>query len=81
MWMVKLWSMISSVSTQMWLLVAGAFGVLAIYAKGRSDQKKSQKLDQVQEDLETMKRIQNVKVNTDVNDALKRLQSNGDLRD
>ena len=66
---------------RMWPLVAGAFGVLVIYVKGRTDQKKSQKLDQVQEDLETMKRIQNVKVNTDVNDALKRLHSNGDLRD
>lgn len=80
MWMVKLWSFLSSVSTQMWLLVAGAFGVLAIYAKGRKDQSNKEELKEIQEDLETMKRIQNVEINTDRDASLERLYKSGHVR-
>ena len=80
MWMVKLWQMISSVSTQVWLLVAGVFGALAIYAKGKKDQKKETELEEIQEDLETMKRIQNVEINTDRDAALERLRKSGHVR-
>jgi len=77
-WILK-W--IGLASSQMWLLVAGAFGVLALYGKGRLDQKKDQKLETLEEDLETIKRIQNVKVNTTRDAAVERLRTNGDLRD
>lgn len=73
-WITPVWS-------RMWLLVAGAFGVFLLYAKGRQDQKKYQKLEELQEDLETVKRIQNVKVNTDRDAAAERLRQGGHLRD
>jgi hypothetical protein len=66
---------------RMWPLVAGAFGVLALYAKGRQDQKTKQQNKDLKQDLETLKRVQNVKTNTDVNASLDRLRRNGDLRD
>jgi predicted SpoU family rRNA methylase len=65
----------------MWFLVAGAFGAFLIYVKGKKDQKKETELEGVQEDLEGLKRLKDVKTNTDVDSALERLQSNGKLRD
>ena len=79
--MIKLWSILSSVTTQKWLLVAGAFGAILLYGKGRQDQKNKQKQEELQEDLETIKRIQNVKVNTSRDAATERLRQGGHLRD
>ncbi len=81
--MVGKWilSLVTRVSSQMWFLVAGAFGAFLIYAKGKKDQKKETELEEVQEDLEGLKRLKDVKTNTDVDSALERLQSNGKLRD
>jgi F0F1-type ATP synthase membrane subunit b/b' len=61
-------------------LVAGAFGVLVIRARGKEDQKKEEKIQDLQEDLETIKRIQNVEINTDRAAALERLRSSGHVR-
>lgn len=74
-------SWITRVSSQVWLLAAGAFGVFLIYAKGKQDRKKEEKLETVQEDLETLKRLKNVKTNTDVDSALERLRKGGHFRD
>lgn len=74
-------SLVTRVSSQMWYLVAGAFGVFLIYAKGKKDQEKKQETEKLQEDVEALKRLKNVKTNTDVDSALNRLQSNGKLRD
>lgn len=80
MWVVKLWSFLLSVSTQMWLLVAGAFGALVIYAKWRKDQSNKEELKEIQEDLETIKRIQNVEISTDRDAATERLRKSGHVR-
>lgn len=76
-----LFEWITPVLRRVWLPVAGVFGAYLLYAKGKQDQRKDQKVEDLQEDLEVIKRIQNVKVNTDRDAAIERLQRNGDLRD
>jgi len=70
---------ISPVLSQTWLLVVGAFGVLVMLVK--SNQRKSDRLEETQEDLETMKRLRDVQINDSRDASLERLRANGDLRD
>ncbi len=79
MWILSKW--IVPALSRMWLPVVGAFGVFLIYAKGKRDQKQSQEVEELQDDLETIKRIQNVKTSTTRDAALERLRKHGDLRD
>ena len=72
---------IGFVSSQMWLLAAGALGVLAMYVKGRKDKKKDIETKNQKQEIEALRRLNNVKTNTDRDSALERLRSNGDLRD
>lgn len=78
MWILNKW--IIPALSRMWLPVVGVFGAFLIYVKGKRDQKQQEKVQDLQEDLETIKRIQNVKVNTDRDAALKRLRESGKVR-
>ena len=72
---------IGFVSSQMWLLVVGALGVLAMYVKGRIDKSKDMKAQNQKKEIEALKRLNNVKTNTTRDAAIERLCTNGDLRD
>lgn len=65
----------------LWLPAIAVFGALLVYLKGVKDTKTKEKVEELQEDLETMKRIQNVKVNDNLDAAVDRLRSSGKLRD
>ncbi len=69
------------VLSPMWLLVVGVFGALAIYGKGRGDQKTKVETKELKKELESLKRLKNVESNTTRDDALERLRKHGDLRD
>jgi hypothetical protein len=79
--LVLLLKWIGSVSTQIWLLVVAAAGVLAMYAKGRSDKDKDIKSRNQKIEIEALKRLNNVKTNTTRGASIDRLRANGDLRD
>ena len=68
--------------SQMWLLVAGAFGVLVIAVKWMV--KRNSTLKTKNQTLETevqrAERIQDVKVNVDRDASLERLRSRGSVR-
>jgi hypothetical protein len=66
-----------------WLIGIGVFifGLLMAYLKGVSSNKNKEKIEDLQEDLETMKRIKNVEISTTLDAATSRLRANGDLRD
>jgi len=68
--------------SQMWLLVAGAFGVLVIAVKWMA--KRNSTLKKKNQTLETevqrAERIQDVKVNVDRDASLERLRSRGSVR-
>ena len=68
--------------SQMWLLVAGAFGVLAIAVKwmvkrNSTLKKKNQTLET---EVQRAERIQDVKVNVDRDASLERLRKHGSVR-
>lgn len=54
--------------------------LLGLYHKGRRDQVLKDKNVKIQEDLETIKRIQNVKTNLDRKSSLNRMRKNNQLR-
>jgi hypothetical protein len=54
--------------------------VLLIFKAGQRDQKKAQKVKDLEGYQETREKIDEVEVNTDRAAALKRLRDNGDLR-
>lgn len=70
-------------STQIWLLVVGAFGVLLLVVKGQSEKIGKQEIENKNLEAEVQKaeRLQNVEINTDRDAALKRLKNTGRLRD
>lgn len=73
---------ITPASTQIWFLVAGAFGVLAIVVKGllmylRLVKKENKALES---EVKRAERIQNVEVNTSRDDALERLRKHKSVR-
>lgn len=78
-----IWSTI--VGSRIGRLVAGALGVLAgillVYKAGQRDQKKNQKIKDLEDYKETMDDIQDVDINTTRDDALERLRKSGKLRD
>jgi biopolymer transport protein ExbB/TolQ len=78
-WILK-W--IGLASSQMWLLVAGAFGVLVIVARETFNalQRQKMKNKQLENDLSRAERLQNVKVNTTRDAAVERLREHGDIR-
>ena len=68
--------------SQMWLLVAGAFGVLVLVVKMllmylRLVKKENKALN---EEVKRAERIQNVEINTNRDDALKRLRKHKSVR-
>lgn len=68
--------------SQMWLLVAGAFGVLVIAVKwmvkrNSTLKKKNQTLET---EVQRAERIQDVQISTNRDDALRRLHSRGSVR-
>jgi len=68
--------------SQMWLLVAGAFGVLVIAVKwmvkrNSTLKKKNQTLET---EVQRAERIQDVPISTNRDDALRRLHSRGSVR-
>ena len=71
---------LKSVFFQNWKLVAGAFGALVIYAKGRSDKKKQEEIKTLKKDLKMSEDIRNVEINTDRDSSLKRLSDGGFVR-
>ena len=68
--------------SQMWLLVAGAFGVLVIAVKwmvkrNSTLKKKNQTLET---EVQRAERIQDVPISTNRDDAIKRLSTRGSVR-
>jgi hypothetical protein len=61
-------------------MVALLGAVLLIFKAGQRDQKKAQKVKDLEGYQETREKIDEVEVNTDRTAALKRLRDNGDLR-
>ena len=68
--------------SQMWLLVAGAFGVLVLVVKlmGKRVSSLKTKNKTLETEVKRAERIQNVKTTTTRDDAVLRLRRNGDLR-
>ena len=68
--------------SQMWLLVAGAFGVLVLVVKlmGKRVSSLKTKNKTLETEVQRAERIQNVKTTTTRDDAAERLRRNGDLR-
>lgn len=68
--------------SQMWLLVAGAFGVLVLVVKlmGKRVSSLKTKNRTLETEVQRAERIQNVKTTTTRDDAVERLRRNGDLR-
>lgn len=68
--------------SQMWLLVAGAFGVLVLVVKlmGKRVSSLKTKNKTLETEVKRAERIQNVKTTTTRDDAVERLRRNGDLR-
>jgi len=73
---------ITPVLTQVWLLVAGAFGVLLLVAKAQKSKIEKQKLDNrnLEAEVQKAERLQDVKINTDRDAALERLREHGSVR-
>lgn len=73
---------ITPVLTQIWLLVAGAFGVLLLVVKGQRGKIEKQKLDNrnLEAEVQKAERLQNVEINTDRDAALSRLREHGSVR-
>lgn len=69
-------------STQIWLLVAGAFGVLLLVVKGQSKKIGKQEIENknLESEIQKAERLQNVEINTDRDAALKRLREHGSVR-
>lgn len=78
-WLSKCLNLVLS---QMWLLVVGAFGVLALAVKlmGRRVSGLKTKNKTLEEEVQRAERIQDVKTTTTRDDAIERLRRNGDLR-
>lgn len=68
--------------SQMWLLVAGAFGVLVLVVRlmGKRVSSLKTKNKTLETEVQRAERIQNVKTTTTRDDALERLRSNGSVR-
>lgn len=60
---------------------AGVAKLYAAYLQGRKDEEQKQKIEQLEVEVEAAKRLQNVKINTDVDAAIKRLRERGRVRD
>ena len=73
---------ITPASIQIWLLVAGAFGVLALVVRlmGKRVSSLKTKNKTLETEVQRAERIQNVKTTTTRDDALERLRSNGSVR-
>ena len=69
-------------SSQIWLLVAGAFGVLVLVVKGMSHRISNLKTknQNLESEVQKAERIQNVTTTTTRDDALERLSKHGDVR-
>jgi hypothetical protein len=76
-----LWNLILNAALKFWKPISVGVALLGLYYKGRKDQEISDFNKQIQEDLETMKRLHNVQVNTDRDSALSRLRKSGNVRD
>ncbi len=70
------------VSYQIWLLVAGVFGVLVLAVKllGKSLIKERLKNESLESEVKRAERIQNVEINVDRDESLKRHRMRGTLR-
>jgi len=76
-----MWSVVINLLLKFWKPISVGLATLGIYLKGRRDQKVRDNYNQIQQDLETMKRLQNVQVNTDRDSALSRLRKSKGVRD
>lgn len=74
---------ITPASYQIWLLVAGVFGVLVIVAKGVVKALWNAKRDNkdLKNELQRAKELNDVKINHTRDDALKRLREHKSVRD
>ncbi|MGL4351066.1 MAG: hypothetical protein ACRCT2_10965 [Plesiomonas shigelloides] len=54
---------------------------LAIYYKGQMDAHKDIQIENLKADVEAVKKLQDVKINTERNAALERLRKHGKVRD
>lgn len=85
MWLLKnLWNKwITPASIQIWLLVAGVFGVLVIVVKETMKALWKTKRDNkdLKNELQRAKELNDVKINHTRDDALKRLRERGNVRD
>ena len=69
-------------SSQIWLLVAGAFGVLVLVVKEMANKlsKEKMKNQSLESEVQKAERIQNVKTTATRDDAIERLSKHGDIR-
>lgn len=69
-------------SSQIWLLVAGAFGVLVLVVKGMGNRlsKEKMKNQSLESEVQKAERLQNVKTTTTRDDAIERLRKHNDIR-
>jgi hypothetical protein len=85
MWLLKkiLSKWITPASYQIWLLVAGVFGVLVIVAKGVVKALWNAKRDNkdLKNELQRAKELNDVKINHTRDDALERLHKHNSVRD
>jgi len=74
---------ITPASIQIWLLVAGVFGVLVIVAKETMKALWKSKRDNkdLKNEIQRAKELNDVKINVTRDDALKRLRERGNVRD
>ncbi len=79
-WLSKWMNLVLS---QTWLLVAGAFGALVLVVKVMAKRASSLKRKNtvLETEVQRAERIQDVKTTTTRDAAIKRLRSNGDLRE
>ena len=77
--------MITLVGSKLATLVAGVLAalgtILLAFGAGKSNEKKNQKIKDMEAYKKTREKIDEVPTNTDVDSAIKRLRDNGGLRD
>lgn len=73
-WIAPAWSQIA-------LLAVGAFGVLAIYGKGKKDQKTKIEIQDLKNQVEAVERLNDVETSANRNKSLDRLRKSGRVRE
>lgn len=66
---------------EFWKPISIFLGGLGLYGKGRLDKAKSDKVKDLEAEVEANERLRNVKTNTDRDAALARLRRSGNVRE